>query len=504
MIFKKTYSFFQEKKSLFFKGSILFIFLLGLIVRSKVFFENRSAFIDEANIFRNIIEKSFLELFAPLDYAQYAPPLWLSIIKIFNTFLGNHEYAFRLFPFICSIFSLYFFYQISKKIIAHKIPVIFTFFLFATSTPLIRYASEAKQYGTDAFLSIVLIYFILQKNRTDLNFKNILFWSLLGSFSIWFSMSSVFILSGIGIYLLLKNRHLIQKNKQYFIPLFILGIIWMFNFSIYYFSILSTDITDHNLQNYHQNYFLPFIPTNSDTLFQWFNIHKEIMKDIIGSTTLALLFGSVFFIIGSFLFIKKKNLIGVLFITPIALCWLASSLGKYSLIPRLTIFYLPISLLIIGWGINYFWDILNTRFKLLISILLLLVASHQWSYRLLWKSLKIEEIKPVLSHIQNHIQEKTDIIYLDYRHVPAFIFYTQYYKYPTYKTLQNYPIVWGEWNTQHPQLSIPLPQNIWLIQPHFTNEERLLFLEHFYELYQLKNTFSYYKISLDVLELKEH
>ncbi|MEL6987995.1 MAG: hypothetical protein AAGK97_09200, partial [Bacteroidota bacterium] len=64
------------------------IIALGIFFRLYLFIQNRSLMIDEANLARNIVEKSGLEFFKVLDYQQYAPPLFLQIQKYFITLFG--------------------------------------------------------------------------------------------------------------------------------------------------------------------------------------------------------------------------------------------------------------------------------------------------------------------------------------------------------------------------------------------------------------------------------
>lgn len=82
---------------------------LGILLRLAQYLYNRSLWIDEAALALNIRDRSFSELFYPLDYAQAAPIGFLIVEKLFYQTLGHSEYVLRLFPFLCTGSSPFFF-----------------------------------------------------------------------------------------------------------------------------------------------------------------------------------------------------------------------------------------------------------------------------------------------------------------------------------------------------------------------------------------------------------
>jgi len=59
----------------------LLLLSLAALLRCIVYFQNRSLFLDEANLSRNIVEKPYWELFGQLDYEQFAPPFYSCAVK---------------------------------------------------------------------------------------------------------------------------------------------------------------------------------------------------------------------------------------------------------------------------------------------------------------------------------------------------------------------------------------------------------------------------------------
>ena len=79
-------SFLQNEK--IYKWLAYAAILLGIIIRVSVYLQNRNLFIDEANVARNIYERGFADLATPLSYEQYAPPIFLWIVKFITVFMG--------------------------------------------------------------------------------------------------------------------------------------------------------------------------------------------------------------------------------------------------------------------------------------------------------------------------------------------------------------------------------------------------------------------------------
>ncbi len=63
---------------------------LAVIVRVYLFiFVEKSLWLDEAALALNILDKGYLELFQPLQYAQSAPPLFLLCTKFLTEIFGT-------------------------------------------------------------------------------------------------------------------------------------------------------------------------------------------------------------------------------------------------------------------------------------------------------------------------------------------------------------------------------------------------------------------------------
>lgn len=129
---------------------------LGLLARVVRYYLCFPLWDDESFLCVNFISRSFAELLRPLDYHQVAPVMFLWIERALVKLFGFSEYALRLFPFACSIASLFVFRRVAEKLLSGP-ALIFAIAMFAVSYPGIRYAAEAKPYGSDMFVSLLML-----------------------------------------------------------------------------------------------------------------------------------------------------------------------------------------------------------------------------------------------------------------------------------------------------------------------------------------------------------
>ena len=91
------------------------VLLFGVAVRLYLFFGvEKSLWLDEAALALNVLDKNFLELFKPLQYAQSAPPSFLILTKVLVSLFGAGEKVLRFIPFFCSIASVFAFWLLIK------------------------------------------------------------------------------------------------------------------------------------------------------------------------------------------------------------------------------------------------------------------------------------------------------------------------------------------------------------------------------------------------------
>lgn len=414
------------------------IIALGIVLRIAVYLQNRNLFLDEANLARNICYRNYAQLTLPLSFEQYAPPLFLWILKLSTSIFGYGEMAFRIYPLLTGIAALIMLYKVLQEFVPTS-RAWYPLSLMAYSYVMVRYSSELKQYMPDAFVALGLIWLAL---KVDINRykpgRFTLLWLVAGSLAIWASMPAVFILPGIGLYYLTQAFK--GKKYKYVAVICFAGLCWIMQFAYYYITVLQPQVNSQYLQEFHRPFFLFAIPKNLEELKHNIEVLNAVLGEVTGFTALSLGFNILLICVGFIVFAKRETFRSLLVLLPLVLVILAAALNKYSLIPRVAIFTMPLMLIMIGKGLNI---LLRTRYgsiKLAVVLIAVFCVVKQSSIDMLWKSAEVEQMTDVLKFLQQKGVKYGNQVYVHNGARPAFIYYTQIHP----EIAQ-----WKDYNTAH-------------------------------------------------------
>ena len=340
--------FFTNKNT--FKYAAWVALILGIILRGAVWLQQRSIFLDEANLIRNFVEKDYDELFGHLNYQQYAPPFFSVVVKFILQNFGINELTTKAFPLLCGTAMLPLFYTFGKRFLS-PFSLFLAVLFISFGKVFIDYSTECKQYATDALIAVGLLLLAKTLDFKHFNRKTALLWGVVGSLSIWFSMPSVFILAGVGAYyffIFFKD-----KNTKAMVEIVAVSSVWFFQFVIYFLLILKSDAASDNLQNFHKDYFFAFPPLSISDLNLLINQIAYIIDRFIGITYLAAICAIIGFSVGVRTLWRTNKAHFILLLVPILLTLIASALGYYSIITRLILFFMPSIILIIFIGLDH-------------------------------------------------------------------------------------------------------------------------------------------------------
>jgi len=416
-----------QKKSIFlnqnYKMTLISLFcLVGSFLRIYYYLLNRSLWLDEAMLAINIINRTWRNLFQPLDYHQATPLGFLFLEKLAVTLFGNSEYSLRLIPLISGLFSVLLIYIIARKFMTGVAPYL-ALGLFCFTPKLVYYSSEVKQYSSDVLCTLLLILFFLKCITDDHKPQTIIHLCIIGSLSIWISHPSFFILIAILITLIWSYF----KRKDLTLLLYIIGsgVIWFINFGITYLISLRHLVSSNSLISYWSNGFAPFPPWKDPG---WFiESFKDLLNDPMGLPENIIIIFLLF--IGIFSLAQKKQPFLSIFIFTFILILSASSVQKYPFQGRLILFLVPLLLIVLSEAIEWVYSSLQPlnrlislfiTFGIIIYIFIFPIKETMSSY-LLNPSMG-EHIRPVVSYIIQNRQEE-DLIYIYFGAVPAFQFY---------------------------------------------------------------------------------
>jgi len=172
--------------------------ILGTVARAVRFALRFPLWEDECFLAANFIDRDHFDLLGPLNYHQVAPLgfLWaeLTLVKL----LGFNEWSLRLYPFLASVASLFLFRRLAGQLLKGT-ALVLAVALFSVTYSGVRYAAEAKPYGTDQFVALVLLSLAVEWwRRTD---QRRWLWALTACVPLALSLSypAVFVAGGISL-----------------------------------------------------------------------------------------------------------------------------------------------------------------------------------------------------------------------------------------------------------------------------------------------------------------
>ncbi|MDX2135068.1 MAG: hypothetical protein SFV52_09785 [Saprospiraceae bacterium] len=408
------------------------LLLTGALVRFGVWMQDRSLFIDEASLALNFCEKSFAGLWGPLGHQQYAPPLFLMLVKSAASFFGNTEQALRLVPLWSGLLALGLFGALARRYAMNLWVLLGTVWIFAFSDLHIRYATEVKQYGTDAAVALALLWMAQRRVGAGL-------WAVAGAVSVWLSMPAVFVLFGVGLeglwavfnrsnpYDGLKPNPYDGLKPSYgyrpafnrgdgFEPspryaLMIVGA-WLLSFGVYFLFFLKPAMGGQALLDYHSAYFFPVWPLSPDVFARQLDLLRTIPYYTAGHTALALAFGAAGLLTA--LVVRLRDARFRLLVWPLLACLAASAAGAYSLLPRMLVWLFPLMLLAQACGWDWLWAKTGRYGRIALAFLMLATAGLHDGLRFLYEPLVVEEVKPVLAQVAAR-RRSDDLVWIDHQ-----------------------------------------------------------------------------------------
>lgn len=426
-----------KNEARFAKNLALLIIAIGIALRLFVYFQNRDLMVDELNVVRNVYERGFLALLQPLDYQQYAPPLFLWFLKLAGTTLGYGEPAMRLLPLLASAAALILLYKLLRHLGIAAIPALCS---FAFSAFIIRYSTDVKQYLSDAMVVLLLLHLTTKVSIQRPARSFLLIWIPAGTIAILLSMPAAFQLLGVGCYYLLEARR--DKRNAHFITLGLVGFSWLLVFGLYYWFILRFQIGSDYLQSWHSGYFL-------DTSFSgeaWKrngNLLQSLLEMIAGTAlwpVVVLYF--LLFIMGIIHLAKRLPGMALLTLIPIAVTLFASGLHMFTLLPRVCIFLAPLFLIVASYGLYQLVAFRPAVFKKVALAISLLVCITVNPVYLLAHRLEVDELSASVAFAQSR-GVAAHQIFLQEWVTPSVVYYSEIHpdrsKYQSYNELSVIP-----------------------------------------------------------------
>ena len=413
------------------------IIAIGIALRLYVYFQSRDLMVDELNVVRNVYERGWLELLQPLDYQQYAPPLFLWILKLAGSTLGYGELAMRLFPLLASAAALILLYKLLRPLGIAALPALCS---FAFSAFIIRYSTDVKQYLSDAMVVSLLLYLTSKVSIRRPAQSFLLIWIPAGTVAILLSMPAAFQLLGVGCYYLLEARR--DKRNTHLVTLGLAGFSWLLVFGLYYWFILRFQIASDYLQAWHSGYF-PDLSFSREAWEHNSSLLESLLEMMAGTAfwpVLVLYF--LLFIIGIIHLVKRLPGMALLTLIPIAVTLFASGRHIFTLLPRVCIFLAPQFLMVASYGLYQLVALRPAVFKKVAVVISLLVCVAVNPFYLLAHRLEVDELSASVTFAQSR-GVAVNHIFLQEWVTPSVVYYSEIHpnrsKYQSYNELSVIP-----------------------------------------------------------------
>jgi len=175
--------------------------ILGLAARLLRYALGFPLWEDECFLSYNL-DRGWGGLMQPLWCHQTAPLLLLWAQYLLTRWLGFSELSLRLLPFLASLAGLLVFAHMARRLLKGTALVLAVGFL-AVAYPGIRYAAEAKQYGTDLFVAAGLLALAVEWWRRPDKTRYLWILAALAPLAVGLSYPAVFVAGGVAAFIFL-------------------------------------------------------------------------------------------------------------------------------------------------------------------------------------------------------------------------------------------------------------------------------------------------------------
>ncbi len=409
------------------------IFFIGTLLRFVQFSYNRALWFDEAMLSSNIVQRSVGNLAHPLDMNQAAPIGYLLLSKAAVILFGSNDAALRIIPLISSLAGLVLFYFVARRFLSPAFALLaFTF--FALSSHLIYFASEAKQYGNDVTMCLLVLWLAIRLSE-DPRYRNrwILF-SIITSLCIFSAHPAIFVAIGCLMGLFWQFLH---PGARPFKPLWLwISSVWICLSTLLDYAVFLRYSAGNSFFYYsNEGYFLP-LPTSLAKIYRIGQIVVDLFCNVwesrlglpIPRQGALLLLAMVIGVMGFLLFLTRLNKPLIQFVTvPFGLLVLVSFAHKFPFAPRLCLFITPTLIIVVASFLEVVWNVhrfIGQLFVLILVIALLTIPLSASIQNLYCPLTHGEDIREVLTEMRPLVRPG-DIICVQTLAEPEFDFYTE-------------------------------------------------------------------------------
>jgi uncharacterized membrane protein len=458
------------------------VLAVGLLFRIVHYLGNRSLWLDEAMLARNILDRGPLDLLRPLAHYQTAPVLVRLLMDAATVLFGPNELALRLVPLLASLASLWLCFRIGRIFFENRFLAVFMA-LVAFSYPLVYYAQEVKPYAIDVAVALALIYTFLRLMRSaTVTTAHVALLGVGGSVAIGLSHTAALVLAGMGIPLLVLTAR--TKDRRVLGGLVGVFVLWVFTYGLQYWLCVYSPRSNRFLRPFYSGGFLP-APTSMGAITTW-GVMLQSLLQYTGYPSPWTIFITALIAVAAVEAVRHRRLDSSIVILTIVATLAASALHQYPVIHakaetwevtygKFILFLVPPLYLLIVRGLQTLTARGGPPVAWLLTALLLVPSLS--SALTLFRPIVREEVRPVLHYLGEH-RQPGDRVYVYYRDPHAVKYYEWSVKLP------EQDVHWGKSSIRHqPQFSDEIAAmqrwtRVWFLFSHRYEDKETQFLSH--------------------------
>lgn len=343
----------HEQLSSRWQKQLIWAFLiLGVAARCIRYFLRFPLWEDECFLAVNFIDRGYLDLLKPLHCHQAAPLLFLWLELTAVKLLGYSEMVLRLFPFLLSVGALFLFRYLASRLLSGT-ALLLAVAVLSVGYPGIRYATEAKPYGSDLFVSLVLLTLAVQWWQRPGNIRWL--WGLVVAVPLALGLShpAVFIAGAISIFVALVLWS--GRQRRGWLAWIVYNVVILGSFGLLFYVSIQGQKTAE-LSYMQEAWHSAFVPLTSAIAFvKWFLLTHvgESMAYPVGGERGASSITFLFCIMGlALLWQTRRWALMVLCLTPAALQFVAAAMKVYPYGGHIKFFHhvSPLIAILVGLG----------------------------------------------------------------------------------------------------------------------------------------------------------
>ncbi|MBN2310266.1 MAG: glycosyltransferase family 39 protein, partial [Candidatus Hydrogenedentes bacterium] len=332
---------------------------------------------------------------------------------------GTSEFALRLPSLVAGLAALPLFWLAARRWLDRTaLPVALG--LFAVAGPLIRYASELKQYSWDVAVALALLLAASYAERARRRTVALALWAVAGAAAVWCSHAAVFVLAGAGT--VLAASHVRQRDWRRAAEVAAVAAVWVASFAPCYLLSLRTLSGDAVVKSWWSAAYMPLPPTSPSDVKWFLETFVALFTHPLGLTLAGL--GAVAFLAGLPGAFRRAPVTACMLLAPVAVALLASGLRLYPFTGRFLLFTAPLLLPFTAVGVDGLRALGGRAgLRALVIIALLLQPALEALDDLVLPDTP-EGVRPAVDYLAQHRQPR-DAVYVYSWAGPAFRYYAR-------------------------------------------------------------------------------